>query len=130
MKLPSVKTLQSVTAYPKELRKVLECQSIGELETLLRADKPFGKKSKFGAFTICAKECYRKSYNLHSLKMSMADELCQTYGVEYIPSGKNKRSPAIEYCNIGDPYVPTLMFVNGQYGVGCWGNIVESGNYD
>ena len=52
------------------------------------------------------------------------------YGVEYIPRGHNARSPAIEYVNAGDPYADTVMFVSGRFIVGCWGDIVERGNYD
>jgi hypothetical protein len=61
--------------------------------------------------------------------MSMLNDALQTYGVEYIARGSNAKSPAIEYCNAGDTYTPTLMFVRGNYVVGCWGDIVERGNY-
>lgn len=52
------------------------------------------------------------------------------HGVEYIPRGHNARSPAIDYVNMGDPYADTVMFVSGRFTVGCWGDIVERGNYD
>lgn len=53
-----------------------------------------------------------------------------TFGVEYIPAGSNKRSPAITYLNTGDCYDLTLMYVNGRFRLGCWGDIVERGNYN
>ncbi len=55
---------------------------------------------------------------------------CGTFGVEHIGRGKNSRSPAIEYLNAGDTYATTVLFVRGQFRVGCWGDIVERGNYE
>ena len=138
--LPSIKTLSQVTAWPRELRKVLECRKYSELEPLIYPqyldDKfkplPVFKRSTFPGFEgtrAWRNSCYNPP-SVHELKMSMADELCETCGVEYIPHGHNAKSPAIEYCNSGDTYTTTLMFVNGRYRVGCWGDIVERGDYD
>lgn len=52
-----------------------------------------------------------------------------TFGVEYIERGSNQKSPAIDYLNAGDTYDETLMRVRGRFCVGCWGDIVERGNY-
>ena len=52
-----------------------------------------------------------------------------TFGVEYIQKGSNRLSPAITYLNTGDTYELTILYVNGQFRVGCWGNYVERGNY-
>lgn len=52
-----------------------------------------------------------------------------TFGVEHIEKGSNQRSPAIEYLNSGDAYTETLLYVRGRFVVGCWGDIVERGNY-
>lgn len=51
------------------------------------------------------------------------------HGVEYIPRGRNTKSPSISYCNAGDPYQTTVLFYNEHYAVGCWGDLVERGNY-
>lgn len=51
------------------------------------------------------------------------------FGVETIPSGSNSRSPEITYVNMGDTYSTTILFVNGNFRVGSWGDIVERGNY-
>ena len=51
------------------------------------------------------------------------------FGDEYIASGRNAKSPSIHYINLGDTYRTTLMFVRGRWVVGCWGDIVERGNY-
>jgi len=50
-------------------------------------------------------------------------------GVERIEPGNNNRSPAIDYVNMGDTYDTTVMIVRGRFRVGCWGDIVDRGNY-
>lgn len=52
-----------------------------------------------------------------------------TFGVEHIDAGTNARSPAIDYLNTGDSYDLTLLYIRGRFRVGCWGDIVERGNY-
>jgi hypothetical protein len=51
------------------------------------------------------------------------------FGVETIYGNGAKRNPNIHYVNMGDPYVNTIMCINGNYVVGNWGSIVERGNY-
>jgi hypothetical protein len=63
-------------------------------------------------------------------RLERIDKVLRTYGVEYIPAGRNSKSPAIYYCNAGDSYACTVLKVNGQFRVGCWGDIVERGNYE
>lgn len=53
-----------------------------------------------------------------------------TFGVEHIAAGSNAKSPAIDYLNTGDSYDLTLLYVRGRFRVGCWGDIVERGNYE
>jgi hypothetical protein len=53
-----------------------------------------------------------------------------TFGVEHIYRGSNKRSPSIDYLNTGDSYELTIMYVRGRFRIGCWGDIVERGNYN
>ena len=57
-------------------------------------------------------------------------DLIGGHGVEYIASGSGPRSPAITYVNMGDTYDTTVIWVNGRFRVGCWGDIVERGSYD
>ena len=66
----------------------------------------------------------------NELKLHAADAMLGGYGVEFIARGRNDRSPAIDYVNVGDPYTPTLLLVNGIFRVGAWGDIVERGHYD
>jgi hypothetical protein len=121
MTIPSVKSLKIIAGdKAPQLRKLLEVKKTNNLHAII---------DNFPATAKWLNSCYNPP-SFHELKMSMADELLGTSGVEYISRGKNKRSPAIEYCNAGDPYTSTLMFVNGSYRVGTWGDIVERGNYD
>ena len=63
-------------------------------------------------------------------RLAAIDLLIGTHGVEYISAGHNKKSPAIAYCNAGDPYYSTVLYVNGHFMVCGWGAFVEGGNYD
>jgi len=124
MRLPSIKTLETITDKPVFVRKVLETTNQEQLEALR-----YNHAESFKVTISWLEKCYN-SPKFHEQKMSMLNDLLETYGVEYTPKGKNEKSPAIEYCNAGDPYTPTLMFIRGNYVVGCWGDIVERGNYD
>lgn len=64
------------------------------------------------------------------VRLGIADGIIGGTGVETISAGHNQRSPAIHYVNLGDTYSTTLMLINGRFIVGCWGDIVERGNYD
>ncbi len=57
---------------------------------------------------------YAMKHETPERAMETIDGLLQTHGVEYIPQGRNQRSPAIEYCNAGDPYATTILYVNGS----------------
>jgi len=61
--------------------------------------------------------------------MEQIDVVLNGHGVEFIDAGKGRKSPAITYVNMGDTYDCTVMWVNGSFRVGCWGDIVEQGNY-
>lgn len=54
------------------------------------------------------------------------DAVLRTYGVEYL--GRNKRTnDEVYYCNAGDTYATTVLFVGPHLRVGCWGDLVERG---
>jgi hypothetical protein len=129
MTIPSIKTLKHITSYPRELRALLEAKSVDELIRLIDSERPFGARSAFGRFKTHHGYQFVPGHTFFDLKMRMADELCETCGVEYIPRGRNAKSPPIWYCNSGDGYTATLMFVRGHYRVGCWADIVGRGNY-
>ena len=64
-----------------------------------------------------------------TLTMEKIDRIIDGNGIEEIPEGNNKKSPAIMYVNMGDSYDITVMFVKGQFVIGAWADIVERGNY-
>lgn len=127
---PSIKTLKTIAPErARELRKVLETVKRSEIETLLDIGTP-GETIKYPVTRKWYLSCLNPM-DITTAKMSIADEILGTHGVEYIPEGHNSKSPAIEYCNTGDTYASTLLYVHGQgYRVGCWGDTVERGNYD
>ncbi len=119
--LPSIKTLK-IIAHERaaELRQVLEVSTRVELEALL---------DKYPVTAAWYRSCYHPMA-FGTAKLSIASEITECYGVEYIPAGRGHKSPAIEYCNAGDTYAATLMYVSGRgYRVGCYGDIVERGEY-
>ena len=50
----------------------------------------------------------------------------ETYGVEYLGIYKRK-SCETYYCNMGDTYDITVIFIGNHLQVGCWGDMVERG---
>jgi hypothetical protein len=63
-------------------------------------------------------------------KLEVINETIGGFGVEYIAQGHNQKSPAIEYVNMGDTYATTILYVNGKFKIGNWGDIVERSNYN
>lgn len=64
-----------------------------------------------------------------TVTLEKIDAILGTHGVEFIEAGSGSRSPSITYCNTGDTYDQTVLWVNGRFQIGCWGDIVERGNY-
>lgn len=63
-------------------------------------------------------------------RMERINRVLGTFGVEYIPEGRNLKSPPIHYCNTGEPYQRTVLKIRSRFHIGCWGDLVERGNYD
>lgn len=61
--------------------------------------------------------------------LAVIDHVLRGCGVEWIEPGNNMRSPGIDYVNMGDTYATTVMLIRGRFRIGCWGDIVEMGNY-
>jgi hypothetical protein len=47
-----------------------------------------------------------------------------THGVEYLGHHKRRHLP-VWYCNAGDTYATTVVFLGPVMRVGCWGDYVE-----
>jgi len=102
MNLPSVKTLEPITRDREAAKKVRRL-----LEGI-----------RLGPITTAL------------MRIDQEDLIPRGYGVETIRRGEGKKSPGIHYINRGDPYVSTLMYIEGLgFRVGCWGDIVERGKY-
>ena len=135
MRLPSIKTLSIIAGdRAKELRGVLEICRREDLENRLGLTTgDFGSNgvTKYPVTAAWYRSCSSPPLCFGDAKLSIADEILGTHGIEHIPSGRGKRSPAITYCNAGDSYALTLMYVSGGgYRVGSWSDIVEGGEYD
>ena len=124
MRLPSIKTIRDRIERPYRLpdgtaeaiRAILECKTVEAVCAINGA-----ASRMFGA-------CYYRP-SLQSVKLEAINDLMDAYGVEFIAAGSNKRSPSIEYVNVGETYLDTVLWTRGRYIVGCWGDIVERGNY-
>ena len=124
MRLPSTKTIRDRIERPYRLpegtaaaiRSILECTRIEAVCAINGA-----ASRMFGA-------CYYRP-SFQSVKLEAINDLMDGCGVEYIAAGSNKRSPSIEYVNVGKTYLDTVLWTRGRYVVGSWGDIVERGNY-
>ena len=124
MRLPSIKTIRDRIERPYRLpegtaeaiRAILECKRVEAVcEISAAASRMFGA-------------CYYRPA-LQTVKLEAINDLMDAYGVEFIAAGSNKRSPSIEYVNVGETYRDTVLWTRGRYIVGCWGDIVERGDY-
>lgn len=60
-----------------------------------------------------------------SRAMEEIDHILRTSGVEFL--GTHKRSDlSVYYCNAGDTYATTVLFIGPRLIVGCWGDLVET----
>lgn len=75
------------------------------------------------------RDCYNDP-SLACQSKHAADRLLKTHGIEAIwreGDGDDPRDrPLFEYCNAGDSYAPTLVFVGGRVEIATWGDMVES----
>lgn len=94
-------------------------------------NRAFGQRLRRGDATAIRRIMQGRPGRVDGLtRLQRIDKILGTSGVEYIPAGHNSKSPAFYYCNAGDTYATTIMKVNGRFRIGCWGDIVERGNYD
>lgn len=125
MRLPSIERMQSVLSIDletaKRIRKIMEASNLEKVCELSENARRW------------VSACYRAP-GLSITKMYAIDEVLETHGIEYQGKGSNQKSPAFDYCNAGDTYAPTVLLIWGtngpRFAVGCWGDIVEKGNYE
>jgi hypothetical protein len=72
--------------------------------------------------------CYSEPHRLYKI-LHAIDELLEGHGVECI---RKDGEVALEYINMGDTYIPTIVFNHQTWTFRCcsWGDIVEKGRYD
>jgi hypothetical protein len=78
-----------------------------------------------------AMQCYHDPFNSYMWRVTMAlhaiDRILGTHGVEPLGPVDMHSGPPAEYCNVGDPYTATLIYVRDadELRIGCWGDLVE-----
>jgi hypothetical protein len=129
MGLPSVKTLLEVCKTKEDaqlLRKVLECDKESELSALVTASRERLKSTS----TWYSKVCYQSAL-LRRFQLEAANEIIGTYGVEHVRGRNRKNTSPFDYCNAGDTYATTLVYVHFHgWRVCTIGDIMERGHYD
>lgn len=76
-----------------------------------------------------AQQRVRQSFT-HTLVLEALNEYLDTCGVEYLGEVDMRNGPPVEYLNVGDPYVNTLLwyrdgYAGRHYHVGGWGDALE-----
>lgn len=57
-------------------------------------------------------------------KRHLIDFILRTYGVEYLGTLK-RTGEGVHYCNAGDSYSTTVIFIGDRLKVACWADYVE-----
>jgi hypothetical protein len=121
MNIPSIKSIMQIKdvtiEQAKQVRAVLELESIDAVTKVNNAALKY------------VQTCYNRP-PLQMVKLTAIDTILQTYGVEGVPRGHGANSPGFDYCNTGDSYASTIIWINGRYRVANWGDIAERGNYE
>lgn len=121
MNYPSIKTIQGIKDVTRadavKIRAILHLKTVDAVTELSDS-----------ALAYVRQCCHTPPLQL--VKLTAVDAILRTHGVEGIPAGHGRRSPAIDYCNAGDSYAVTVLWSGGRYRVACWGDIVERGNYE
>lgn len=72
------------------------------------------------------RECYHRPTD-EDLVLTVIDSIIGTHGVEALAYGEDSDDAAdagvVEYCNAGDGYTPTVIWLDGVYYVGCWADL-------
>lgn len=130
MNKPSIKTLSSAfpELTPEQVRLIRDVMDGNAPKYCRLCGRPFGR-TETGARYICPQFNDGKCYYS---KMEHLNSILGGYGVEFVAEGKNQKSPAFRYCDMGDSYATTIvqLYPSGRYIVSSWGDIVERGNYE
>jgi hypothetical protein len=105
--------------------KELEDAFPGKGDELLKLINGDYDPEQYATVANWIRQCYNRP-NDTELVMKAIDEVIEGYGTEAI-FGDDPRWPDLEYVNMGDPYVTTIMYDyrTDEYIVGCWGDWLE-----
>jgi hypothetical protein len=94
-----------------------------EASEILAVIKGTTPPEDFPSVRTWLKQCYNRPRQEELKMLAISDLLCG-YGVEAIFKGC-AREPEASYVNLGDPYTPTIVYRDKEFGVGYWGYVVE-----
>ena len=124
IRAPSVKTLMTIAGMEPDRARLLR--------RVLKTETRFGLKDlveKFPDRFKAARDWLRSCYNPPSkieLKLEMANDLCDGYGVEGFGECNMFIGPPLLYVNMGDSYDTTLCRFRGAWRVACWADFAEN----
>ncbi len=58
------------------------------------------------------------------IKRLIINNMLNAHGIKLLGVYKTS-GEVVEYCNAGDTYIPTIIFIGNRLIVGCWGDMVE-----
>lgn len=110
------------------IRKIWKCKSRDGLWAILEEEESHALKGTVTWVNAC-----HSVPAMRETKRKAVDEVLRTHGVEYMGAYKGRgglHGHSVYYCNAGDTYAPTIIFIGGTLRVGCWGDLVERGLID
>jgi len=115
MNYPSVKRISECLSVEKAIAKQIRGVMDGSIDPVTVGTKA----SQY------VKDCFNRP-DQHVVKLYAIDELHETYGVE----GFDSVYGTADYCNAGDPYIPTVLYFPGEsrFRIGCQGDYVKLSN--
>lgn len=125
LRIPSIKSLEPLcektVCTPKQLRRALKV-GVPNLE-----NEEFWKKLGIDVPRVrgWVHSCCHPPFS-SEIRMAIADELLEGYGVESIDRKETKTGRSILYSNQGDTYTLTLCRTcKDTYRVCCWGDLIK-----
>lgn len=109
----------------KLIRRIWLCKKQEQLLQILEEEESHALKNT----VTWVNACYHFP-KMRDIKRTAVDEVLRTSGVEYLGMYKGRsvwRGHHVYYCNAGDIYATTIIFIGGALRVGCWGTLVERG---
>lgn len=94
-----------------------------DAETILGLIKGRIDPETYPEVARCVGQCYHRPTQ-HELIAEALNVVLDTAGVEAAFTEGELR-PYLEWLNVGDPYVPTLVYYRDKWRVGCYGDYVR-----